>query len=71
MSKAFAAAVAAADFAPGKYRLSDLRSKGITDEVQTDRESNKGAHKDLRTRDNNYVRFQPPVKARNTLVRIK
>lgn len=63
-------AVIEAGFPKGKYRLQDLRKKGLTDEFVHQGENDKGGHKGQAMKDY-YRLITPPKRARNTLVDLR
>lgn len=71
LSRCFAEAVIAAGFEKGKYKLKDLRKKGLTDEARkAGKPTNKGGHKTEQMR-RLYVVGQLPVRVRNNLRSIR
>lgn len=71
LSRQFSAAVIAAGFEKGKYKLKDLRKKGLTDEARkAGKPTNKGGHKTEQMR-RYYVVGQLPMRARNNLRNIR
>lgn len=63
-------AVIEAGFPKGKYRLQDLRKKGLTDEYVSQGENEKGGHLTAQMADY-YRLIKPPKRAKNTLVDLR
>lgn len=71
VSKAFTAAVVEAKFTKGKYKLKDLRKKGLTDEAQlAGKPTDKGGHK-TESMKRLYVVGELPMRVQNNLREIK